>query len=88
MAIQKDFQTDSGIDLTNAYFRIDTFRGDRERTFLGVGVYVSQQAREEGKPPAGWLEFTLPTPNTSSNMFADAYTWIKTQEGFDDAVDA
>jgi hypothetical protein len=88
MALQKNFTTESGIDLANAYFRIDTFRGDRNSVRLGVGVYVDKQKRDTGKPAVGSLEFILPTPNTSGNMFADAYAWLKTQEAFAEAADA
>lgn len=87
MALQQNYTTASGIELVDAYHRIDTFRGDRNNVRLGIGVYVNQQAREDGKAAAGFIELALPTPNTSANMFADAYTWIKTQPGFESAQD-
>lgn len=87
MALQKDFVTESGFELKNAYYRVDTFHGDRNQVRLGIGVYVNEQMRREGKPAAGYLEYIIPTPNTSGNMFAEMYAYLKTLPEFDDAID-
>lgn len=89
MALQLPyFQTEHGVEVEEAYCRIDTFRGDRTTVRLGVGIYVSADARQANKPAITQLEFILPTPNTEANMFAAAYAWLKTQPQFAEAVDA
>lgn len=87
MALTRQFTTPHGIDLPNAYFRIDGFRGDRNTVTISVSVYANAAAQNDGKPAIQALEFTLPTPNTSKNMFADAYNWLKTQDLFQVAQD-
>lgn len=87
MALQKDFVTDSGIELVNAYFKINTFSGDREQIHFTVGAYKDEQARLDGLPAAGVLEYIAPTPNGTDNLFKDLYVHLKTLVEFDDAQD-
>jgi hypothetical protein len=87
MALQKDFVTDSGIEIVNAYFKINTIAGDREKLHASIGVYKDAQARLDGKPPAGILEYVVDTPNSENNLFQDIYDHLKTLVEFDDAQD-
>ena len=88
MALQlPSYTTEHGIELNNVYCRIDSFRGDREQVRLYVGVYVNKSKRDEQKPAIASLEFTLPTPNTSGNMFADVYKHLKTLPEFQASSD-
>lgn len=83
MALQlPTYTTEHGIDLQDVYCRIDSFRGNRHQVRLNVGVYVSKSKRDEQKPAIASLEFTMDTPNTSGNMFADVYTHLKTLPEF------
>lgn len=88
MALTKQFATEQGLDLQNAYFRIETIRGDRENFRVGLSIYVSHQARLQGKTPIAQLTYTMPTPNISNqNLFAQIYTWLKQQPDFNNAQD-
>lgn len=87
MALQKQHTTQHGIFLDEAYCKIDTFRGDRHNVRVGVSVYANHSVYSEGKPAIESLEFNLPTPNSSDNMFAEVYNYLKTQPEFDGAVD-
>lgn len=87
MALQKDFVTDSDIEIVDAYFRICTLNGDRDKLLIRIGVYKDEQARIDGKPPAGILEYMVDTPNSENNLFQDIYDYLKTLPEFDDALD-
>lgn len=82
-----NYTTEHGVILEEAYCRIDVFRGDRRTIHVSVGFYSSEQARLDEKPPVEVHTFTMPTPNTESNMFACAYVWLKEQPIFYNSVD-
>ncbi len=49
MAIQKTHIKSSGLELTNAFWHIDTFISDRKSVIADLGIYVSKQDFLDGK---------------------------------------
>ena len=98
MALQMNYTTPHGIDITNAYVRINNIklqssaRAARE-PFLHIEVeyYASAQARIDEKTPVGITAVIGdydPATLVGSLSFTDScYTWLKTQPGFESAVD-
>ena len=94
MALQKTYNLENGLTATNAYWRIEQFTGDRNKLQIIVNAYtdsdaavVDEETKATAKPPVYSKPFSFPTPNTSTNMFASAYEWLKTQDFFTDATD-
>lgn len=49
MALVASMDTTHGVSLDNAYIRVVGFRGDKNSVMVTAYVYVSEQARREGK---------------------------------------
>lgn len=94
MALQQTIDLPIGLTATDAYWRIEQFNGDRNRLQITVQAYmdaasaeVDAETKNTLRPPLASKTFDLPTPNTSSNMFEAAYTYLKTQDFFASASD-
>ena len=97
MALQKTITLSfSNMPFVDAYWRIEQFEGNRNFLTITVQAYedaasavVDPDTKNTARPPlpGAAKSFLLPTPNTSSNMFASAYDYLKTQEFFIDSTD-
>lgn len=85
MALQNSLTLESGLELEEAYFKIDRFNGNRHAVSITIAVYLNGQARVDEKQPISSFEFVMDTP--TENMFAEVYSHMKTLPGFAEAVD-
>ena len=76
MALQVDLSTPFGT-VSNAYVRIVSFEGDKDKVTLKVGCYFSQDARLHGAEPV--LETTHTVDFADGNLLVVAYEFLKTQ---------
>lgn len=82
--------TAHGIDLPQAYIRIDEQSGGKENVTLRVRTYVNAEKCIEGK---AWIEeklhsFTPSVEDSAENFIRQGYEHLKTLEEFTEAVDA
>jgi hypothetical protein len=90
MAVLINYTTDSGIELTNAYAKIEHYHGrnsgDESHANYEVYLFASAGARSSNKAPVASFGFTCPTP--VGDILPALYADLKTQEPFTAAVDA
>lgn len=93
MALQLSFESEYGVTFASAYARItkthvDTPTDDAmNRIRVEVEVYANQAARDATAQPVGFLVADNTFDETQSLSKADLYTWLKTQPGFENAID-
>lgn len=88
MAIQKKIVF-NGLNVENAYIRIDTVSGYKGGIDISVNSYVSKEAFENGD---GYLKqqmfnFIPSVEEGSENFIKQGYDYLKTLPEFDNAVD-
>lgn len=89
MAISKNIILNNGLEVNNAYIRIDTINGYKGGLDISVNFYTSQGAFTSGK---GYLEqkmynFVPSVIDTSANFIKQGYEYLKTLDEYKDAVD-
>lgn len=88
MALQKTL-TINGINIENAYIRVDTISGYKGGITISVNSYTTQDAFNTG---AGYLKqqiytFTPSVVNSASNFIKQSYEYLKSLEEFKEATD-
>jgi len=90
MALQNTISFTSGIpNISNAYIRIDTISGNKNRLTIQVNSYVNQSAFTDGNPYVLEEQFTF-TPSVEDgalNFIKQGYTYLKTLDKFKSAID-
>lgn len=89
MALQKTIKLNNGLEVQNAYIRIDAVSGYKGGLDISVNSYVSQSDFQEGK---GYLEqkmyhFVPSVANQSSNFIKQGYEYLKTLDDFKESID-
>jgi hypothetical protein len=89
MALKQNITLNNGLNIENAYIRIDTFSGSKKSVQIIVNSYISQESFNNG---IGYLEqniytFTPDVSNTAKLVIKQGYEYIKTLEEYKDAVD-
>jgi hypothetical protein len=89
MALQKTVTLNNGLQVQNAYIRIDTVSGYKSNITISVNSYVSQQDFKDGK---GYLEqkfynFIPNVEDDSKNIFKQGYYYLKTLDEYKDSID-
>lgn len=89
MALCKDIILENGLQVKNAYIRIDTVAGYKGGLDISVNSYVSQNAFNSGQ---GYLEqkfyhFVPSVADGATNFIKQGYEYLKTLEEYKDAVD-
>lgn len=95
MALQLAYETPYGISLPEAYWKInDCMIGqDDEGRYIiqaSIAVYANAEARGQEVAPIGGgnMQMTLDMESEEQkNVVAQLYEFLKTQEGFEDAID-
>ena len=89
MALSKTIKLSNGLEIKNAYIRIDTVNGFKSGIDISVNFYVSQEAFNNGQ---GYLEqrmynFVPSVEDTAPNFIKQGYDYLKTLDEYKDAVD-
>lgn len=89
MGLLLDLETQSGILVRNAYFRVDTINGNKDRISFSLNCYRSQQAFADGLSPieVRQYNFTPKLESGSPNIFTQCYEHAKSMDGYRDAED-
>lgn len=86
MALLHSLSLSSGIDLPNAYAKIDTFMGTKDSMTVDVAWFSSEQARLDEKPSVHRQSYMLPgVPN--EDLLTSTYNYLKTLPEFAGAED-
>lgn len=90
MAVLKSIELDSGINVENAYARVDSRSGRNksELTFV-LSYYVNQQAYESGKSlvKQEYFIFESSVADDAPNDIKQCYEYLKSLPDFVEAVD-
>jgi hypothetical protein len=86
MALIRPF-THNGVEYPEAYSRITSVRGDKERVYVFVVTNTDEDSRFREDFPIGAEELSGPVSVISGDLLVKAYDFIKTQPGFEEAVD-
>ena len=88
MALEKNIILDVGLEVRNAYIRIDTVSGYKGSIEISVNTYVSRESFLKG---TGYLTqnlfvFTPSVDVGSKNFIKQGYDYLKTLSEFENAV--
>lgn len=94
MALQINYNSEYGVAFNDAYVRIKHTEvrtpvdDDSNRLTVQLEIFASNQARLDGAQPIGNTQASDGEyDETSSLSKADLYAWLKTQPGFEGAID-
>ncbi len=89
MALQKAFAHPSGFSAPQAYWRLETFAGSKGGVNIRLVAYKSAADYQQGRAALKHEDFIMPfVPAATNNIIQQGYIFIKTQQGWEDAVDA
>jgi hypothetical protein len=83
MALTLDYNF-NGVVIPDAYISVFRYQGNKEWMKTDFGVYLTQ---EPGSTQIHSFGETVPLDLEGGNPVAQAYEWLKTQPGFESAVD-
>jgi hypothetical protein len=86
MALLRPYDKD-GVHYPEAYSRITSIRMDVESTYVFVTTHATYQDRLDGKYPIAAEEPVMPTADVVAPIYPAMYAFVKTQPGFEQAVD-
>lgn len=89
MALSKNIILQNGLEVENAYIRIDTVNGYKGSLSISVNSYISQEAFQNGQP---YLEqniyhFVPSVEDNAPNFIKQGYEFLKTLDEYEDAID-
>lgn len=88
MALLLSYANEStGLDLPAAYARVAMYSGDKTNSRYRVELYVNKDARTNGRDALNILSFTAPTTDLTGDILPAVYAHLKSQPGFENAVD-
>ena len=86
MALQINYDSAQyGVNSSVAYAKIEKFSGNINEVTFGVFIYATVTARQEGKNPIGYFDFTI--PYSDGMTYSNVYAYFKTLPGFENAID-
>lgn len=85
----ENYSLSSGLVSTQAYVRIDTISGNKEKMIVDLKIYVTQEASKMNIPyiDKKLVEFVPNTDDIALNYHKQAYEHMKTLPVFINAVD-
>lgn len=89
MALQKDIKLKNGLNIDEAYIRIDTVSGYKGSLDIGVNSYVSQRIFVDGQE---YLEqkiynFEPSVDDNADNFIKQGYEYLKKLPEYEGAID-
>jgi len=91
MALQKTIQSDIGLEVQNAYIRIDGYSCYENNINARVRAYINKDMQMQGKMPISGSEdiitLVVDYSDTAVNTKKQIYEHMKTLEKYVDAVD-
>lgn len=90
MGLTKSITVDTGVTLPNAYYRISTVGGDKEKQILTLCLFSSQTAYLDGKDcmEQKYHDFIPSVEEGAPNFIKQGYEYVKSLPDFSDVIDA
>ncbi|MDF9845165.1 MULTISPECIES: hypothetical protein [unclassified Paenibacillus] len=93
MALQKNLMSSTGMEVPNAYIKIDSYQSDSQNNVSArIRAYVSKELEIEGKAPIEGTEDVIlmqaEYSEESVNAKRQIYNYMKTLGKYSDAIDA
>ena len=85
MALQFNYETDTGLILPEAYVHIASFQGNKLSMDLQVSIFKDKLARDADKRPIGMLNMRIELAGGAT--YTQMYTELKKQELFASSID-
>lgn len=89
MGLIKSITLNSGLEVNDAYFRIDSLHSDQVSCDITITAYISREAYLGGKAflSAERHDFKPETDDDAPNIFRQAYAYLKSVDDYRDAED-
>jgi hypothetical protein len=88
MALQISLSTTPvGIGAPAAYLRVATFRGDKNKIYANVEIYLNADARNSHSTPVAQHEYEMNLLDLRGPILPALYNWLKLKPEFVDAID-
>lgn len=78
-------QSNVGIPFANAYAKIVSFQGNKDRLLYTVLIYATESARQANAKEVAYVVHECSTPQ--ENIMQGLYSHLKQQVGFQNSVD-
>lgn len=88
MAIQKNIITESGLEIVDAYVKIDvlTYDNSEKTASISVNIYSDKSFSDESKPFVERLYYKA-SLDANLNQLTQAYNYLKSLPEFEGAID-
>jgi hypothetical protein len=87
MALQKNFTLNNGLEVPNAYIKIETLSSTKESATARIGVYVSKEKIQNGSVYEQYRIFTPDFTDEADNLWKQCYKYLKSLPEFAGAED-
>lgn len=89
MGLLKDVKLESGINVSDAYHRVDVLRGNTEKIGISLDAYLSRDAFLAGKDSVNtsYYEFEPDVSDDAPNFIRQAYIYLKSIDNYEYAED-
>ncbi|MEK5469340.1 hypothetical protein [Paenibacillus sp. FSL M7-0896] len=89
MALTMKIQSSMGLEIPEAYIKIDSLSGNKNMLQINVKTYVSQTAAQEDRVPVEdtYKSFTPSVEEDAKNFIKQGYEFLKSLPEYDGAID-
>lgn len=89
MAFLRNISLDNGLFARQAYCKIESISGDKERIGIVLKYYLDEQAARDRSIPLKQESYfyTPDLSETASNLFKQGYDYVKGLPGFESLID-
>lgn len=89
MALEKKITLKNGLEVDNAYIRIDTISGYKGNLDISVNSYLSKKDFEDGKELLSqkFYKFSPETNSNSKEIWTQGYEFLKTLKEYEGSID-
>ena len=87
MALTQNYTHPSGATIQNAYHKITSIRGSKDKMTADISVFVDAAASNSGKPSIGFASHDFVPDLSTSNFIAQGYASMKALDEYSSAGD-
>ena len=89
MALSKTIYANIGLEVPNAYIKINTLSGNKSMIEINVKTYVSREASKNDMVPIvdTYMSFTPSVDDSAPNFIKQGYEYLKTLPTYAGAID-
>lgn len=87
MALSQNYTHPSGATIQNAYYKITSIRGSKDKMTADVSIFVNSAASKAGKPAIGFASHDFSPDLSTSNFIEQGYASMKALDEYSSAED-